>query len=76
MKRLLNPGDLWKWPMEPIMAAQVVRVRVVHGATSIIDKFQELHVCAEIVRQVVYLCIEHHMQDLIHLRHCVFAFRY
>ena len=54
--------------MDRQRASQVVRVRIVKGQESILDKFKELKVRAEIVRQVAYLYIEHHMEDLMKLK--------
>ena len=67
MSALLNEGDVWNWPVEPSRASQIARVRLVHGGESIFDKLKELHVRAEVVRQVAYLYIENHMQDLVRL---------
>ena len=41
--------------MDRRRASQVVRVRFVKGQESIIDKFKELKVRAEVVRQIAYL---------------------
>ena len=68
MSELLHEGEVWSWPVEPSRASQIVRVRLIHGSECIIDKFKELHVRAEVVRQVAYLYIENHMQDLAQLR--------
>lgn len=67
MSKLLGECDVWEWPMNRTVASQVVRVRIVKGQESILDKFRELKVRAEIVRQVAYLYIEHHMETLMHL---------
>ena len=67
MSKLLGECDVWEWPMNRNVASQVVRVRIVEGQESILDKFRELKVRAEIVRQVAYLYIEHHMDKLMHL---------
>jgi len=65
LSRLLGEGDVWDWPMNRERASQIVRVRIVKCQESIIDKFKELKVRAEIVRQVAYLYIEHHMEGLL-----------
>ena len=54
--------------MDRQRASQAVRVRIVKGQESIIDKFKELKVRARIVREVAYLYIENHMEDLMKLR--------
>ena len=64
MSKLLGEGNVLGWPVEPSRAAQIVRVRLTHGQGSIIDKFKELRVRAQIVRQVAYLYIEHNIWDL------------
>ena len=53
--------------MDRQRATQIVRVRIVKGPEGIVDKFKELKVRADIVRQVAYLYIEHHMEGLMHL---------
>lgn len=65
MSRFLGECDVWDWPMDRQRASQVVRVRLVKGQESIIDKFKELKVRAAIVRQVAYIYIENHMEDLM-----------
>ena len=67
MSKLLGECDVWEWPMNRHVASQVVRVRIVKGQERILDKFKELRVRAEIVRNVAYLFIEHHMEGLMHL---------
>ena len=67
MSKVLGECDVWDWPMNPTRASQVVRVRIVKGQESLIDKFKELTVRAEIVRQVAYLYIENHMEKLMEL---------
>ena len=54
--------------MDRQRASQAVRVRIVKGQESIIEKFKELKVRAEIVKQVAYLYIDNHMEDLMKLR--------
>ena len=39
LSKLLKEGDVWDWPMDRRRASQVVRVRIVKGQESIIDKF-------------------------------------
>ena len=64
LSKLLGQFDVWQWPMEPQVATQVVRVRLVRGPEDLLNKFKELRVRAEIVRQVAYLYIERHLKDL------------
>ena len=54
LSKLLKECQVWDWPMDRQRASQVVRVRIVKGQESILDKFKELKVRAEIVRQVAY----------------------
>ena len=65
MRKVLGECDVWGWPMDRERASQVVRVRLVKGQESLIDKFKELKVRAEIVRQVAYMYIESHMEELL-----------
>ena len=67
MSKFLGECDVWDWPMDRKRASQIVRVRIVKGQESILDKFKELKVRAQIVKEVCYLYIEHHMQDLMQL---------
>ena len=67
LSKLLGEGDVWDWPMDRKRASQIVRVRIVKGQETIIDKFKELRVRAEIVRQVAYLHIDNHMEELLKL---------
>ena len=67
MNKLLGECDVWEWQRNRNVASQVVRVRIVKGQESILDKFRELKVRAEIVRQVADLYIEHNMEKMMHL---------
>ena len=41
LSKLLGECDVWDWPMNRQRATQVVRVRIVKGQESILDKFKE-----------------------------------
>ena len=67
LSKILKEGDVWDWPMDRRRASQIVRIRIVKGQESIIEKFKELKVRAEIVRQIAYLYIADHMEELLSL---------
>ena len=52
MSKLLGECDVWDWSMGPKRVSQVARVRIVKGQESLLDKFKELKLRAEIVREV------------------------
>ena len=58
--------NLEHWPVEPAVVAQVARVQVrfVRGPEALLNKFKQLKVRAEIVRQVAYIYIEKHLCGL------------
>ena len=58
--------NLKHWPVEPAVVAQLARVqvRLVRGPEALLNKFKQLKVRAEIVRQVAYIYIEKHLSRL------------
>ena len=49
---------------EGVLAAKVVRVRLIRGPEQILDKFRELRVRSWVVRQLAHIYIERHIVDL------------
>jgi len=64
ISKTLEQGDLSAWPMSPEQVHQVVRVRLMKGPKEILNKFKELRVRAQVVRDVAQLYITHHVKDL------------
>ena len=60
----IEDGDLSEWPLTPGAARQVVRVSFTRGPESLLSKFKELKVRSRIVKQLAYIYIENHVQDL------------
>ena len=60
----LEQGDLSAWPLSPERVKYIVRVRMMKGPTEILNKFKELRVRANVVREVAYLYIDHNVKDL------------
>ena len=65
ISKTLEQGDLSAWPMSPAQVHQVVRVRLMQGPKEILNKFKELRVRAQVVRDVAQLYITHHVKDLV-----------
>ena len=57
-------GDLSEWPLSPDRVVQMVRVRMVRGPEALLDKFKELRIRANVVKQVATNYIDCHVQDL------------
>ena len=58
--------SLKHWPVEPAVVAQLARVqvRLVRGPEALLNKFKQLKIRAEIMRQVAYIYIEKHLSSL------------
>ena len=60
----IEEGDLSQWPLNRDAAANLVTVRLVHGPAQILDKFQQLHVRADVLRKLAHMYIDRHIADL------------
>ena len=68
IRRLVsNQGEIDAWPLEPKIASQLVRVRLVQGPEDLLERVKHLKVRAEIVKRVAYLYIERHGDELRNL---------
>ena len=50
--KLITSGDLNEWPLAPGRVKHLVRVRLVRGPESLLNKFKELAVRAFVIRDV------------------------
>ena len=57
-------GDFREWPLDQATACEVVRVHFVRGPESIADKFSELRVRSQVVKEMANIYIERHVHDL------------
>ena len=57
-------GDLDDWPLAPQKVKHLVRVRLVLGPESLLNKFKELAVRAYVIRDVARIYIENNIEGL------------
>ena len=57
-------GDFTDWPLDQETACQVCRVRFVRGPEKIVEKFAELRVRSQVIKEMANIYIGRHIQDL------------
>ena len=62
-------GDFTDRPVDQPTACEFVRVRFVRGPESIVDKFAELRVRSQVVKELANMYIERHVHDLGNREH-------
>ena len=57
-------GDFTDWPLDQATACEICLVRFVRGPEYIVDKFAELRVRSQVVKDMANIYIQRHVQDL------------
>ena len=57
-------GDFTHWPLDQATACEFCRVRFVRAQESIVEKFAELRVRSQVVKELANIYIERQLQDL------------
>ena len=57
-------GDFTEWPLDQSVACQVCRVRFVRAQESIVDKYAQLRVRSQVVKELANIYIQRHVHDL------------
>ena len=65
LSRVFARGDFTTWPMDQETAAEVVRVRFVHGHEALRQQFKELQVRSSVVKGMANLYVDNHLHDLM-----------
>ena len=60
----VEDGDLSQWPLHPDGVRSVVRVRVVRGSETLVDKFRDLYVRSAVVKKLATIYIDRKVKDL------------
>ena len=64
LSKSFQQGDFTQWPLDQDTACEIVRVRFHRGQESLLNKFKELKVRSQVVKQMAKIYIENYIQDL------------
>ena len=64
LSKCFATGDFRDWPLDQATACEVCRVRFVRTVESVADKFAELRVRSQVVKDMANIYIERHIADL------------
>ena len=65
VEKSLQHGDLSEWPLSPEHVDRILRVRFVKGPVEILNKFKELSVRSQVIKDVAHMYINNHCRDLV-----------
>ena len=68
VREVTEEGQLQDWPLAPSQVQHLVRVRLVRGPESLLNKFKELAVRAYVLRDVARIYIENNIHSLLKLK--------
>lgn len=68
VREVTEEGQLQDWPLAPSQVQHLVRVRLVRGPESLLNKFKELAVRAYVLRDVARIYIENNIHSLSNLK--------
>ena len=57
-------GDFTAWPLDQATACEICRVRFVRGPEGVVDKFAELRVRSQVIKDMANIYIQRHIADL------------
>ena len=57
-------GDFTEWPLDQATACEICRVRFVRGPEAVVDKYAELKIRSQVVKDMANIYIERHVHDL------------
>ena len=57
-------GDFTSWPLDQTTACEICRVRFVRGPDGVVDKFAELRVRSQVIKDMAMIYISRHIADL------------